>query len=214
MEGDRRSFKDKKGKGMLSWLPKSSKVGMAIGTPTNTEHTKKVTLDPDTGNIDLSGLPEELRAQYQQILQTVRQEQDQKKKNALFDATVESDGGDSPVVRRSRQPGGEVGPKVQKGLKMEEILVQMRKMAFLRSPWEIYSYVSVAPCPSVPVCLGVPGGRQLPDTCRHTCPDTMSHVDGRAPAGNRGPTVNCFWVPTIGFLEAGPDIPVVSRSFI
>lgn len=80
--------------------------------------------DPETGALDLEDAPEEFRKLVEQLLE--------EEKDLKFKLVKRDSSSSSPVGLRK------AGPKVEKGLKEEEILKQMKELVTLKDPWMVY----------------------------------------------------------------------------
>ena len=113
-----------------------------------------VTRDPDTGELDLNGLPEDMKKEFLKLLQT-----HQGQSKFVLKEKVPKGEADPVTPVQTRKPG----PNVAKGLKSEEIIEQMQEIVELTDPWEIYTWVRSAL--SALLCLtvlGVPWCDSLP----------------------------------------------------
>ena len=104
-----------------------------ISAPTDFKRDASIGIDKDTGKFDLSLVPpefEELRKVYEEILQ---------QKIIQTDKVVEDSqkAPDEEVVLKRK------GPTVQKGLKDEDILKEMRSLVTPGDPWDIYESVRI-----------------------------------------------------------------------
>jgi len=133
---EKKSDKAKSGRSNkgTSWFPnlpkflgrKSSNAGEVRAEPGATEHLWTLKRDPETGALDLTGVPKDFQEKIRHLFD------DNEMKFVLHEVEKVSkgEGDESPVLR--------AGPKVPKGLKEEEILSQMRDLVILQDPWTIY----------------------------------------------------------------------------
>ena len=98
-----------------------------IGPPTGVERSVSFVVDKDTGTLDLNSVPEE----FQELVQKLYENISKPKVVMKIEEKAENE-----VVKIRK------GPNVQKGLKDEEILREMRSLVKSQDPWDIYNMVN------------------------------------------------------------------------
>ena len=105
-----------------------------ISAPTDFQRGASIGVDKETGKLDLSSVPHEFRELVQKLYENISQQKviqtDEIVENSLM--TPEDE-----VVQKRK------GPTVQKGLKEEDILKEMRSLVTLGDPWKKYKHVRI-----------------------------------------------------------------------
>ena len=104
----------------------------SISAPTDFTRNASIGINKETGELDLSSVPHEFRELVQKLYENISQQ-----KIIQTDEVVENSLKEDEVVARK-------GPTVQKGLKDEVILQEMRSLVSPGDPWNIYSCVRIA----------------------------------------------------------------------
>ena len=98
-----------------------------ISNPTGVERSVSFVVDRDTGQLDMNTVPPEFRELVQQLYENISQPKIVMK--------IEEKAQDEVVEIRK-------GPSVQKGMKDEEIIKEMRSLVASGDPWDIYNRVN------------------------------------------------------------------------
>ena len=98
-----------------------------ISNPTDVERSVSFVVDRDTGQLDMNTVPPQFRELVQQLYENIS-----KPKIVM---KIEEKAEDEVVKIRK-------GPSVQKGLKDEEIIKEMRSLVASGDPWDLYNRVN------------------------------------------------------------------------
>ena len=96
-----------------------------ISPPTGFQRNASIGINKETGNLDLNSVPHEFRELVMNLYENIS-----KQKVIQTDEVVKDE-----VVQRRK------GPTVQKGLKEEEILAEMKCLVTVGNPWDSYTMV-------------------------------------------------------------------------
>ena len=99
-----------------------------ISNPTGVERSVSFVVDKDTGKLDLNSVPEEFKELVQQLYENISQPK------TVMKIEEKAEHAEVVTIRR--------GPSVQKGLKDDEILKEMRTLVESGDPWELYNVVN------------------------------------------------------------------------
>ena len=99
-----------------------------ISNPTGVERSVSFVVDKNTGKLDPNSVPDE----FQELVQLLYRNISKPKTVMKIEDKTEDE-----VVRIRK------GPSVQKGLKDEEIIKEMRSLVASGDPWDLYTYVRI-----------------------------------------------------------------------
>ena len=99
-----------------------------ISNPTGVERSINFVVDKNTGKLDPNSVPDE----FQELVQLLYENISKPKTVMKIEDKTEDE-----VVRIRK------GPSVQKGLKDEELMQEMRSLVESGDPWDLYTYVRI-----------------------------------------------------------------------